>query len=388
MRFVYRRVLLQVLEHCPRLLRVLGECRRVAQGEFAVLAGVVGSQRYGGLRRLVVGFDVAHHALVDAADAHTVLVVVLHQLFDGEVVPLVAVAESGGETFLLFKVEGVFLPRAAEVQGEADAPEGVAALFESGGFAFGHQVTGDEGGVAAVVVAVGGEPVNHLVVAQAAVAVFQVGFELAVLFAVARALFLLFVADVGGFADERRPGGVDGLRFARQLAVFQQAGEEVGVGGRGGVEVAGVVDVLRDVETKLPQGLDVGFDGVAVGFVRGEQQQVDVGGREEFSAPVAADGVEADARVADAALVKAADDAVNLRGVVGDEAVDVVIAPADVRGKRMAQGAQVVAGARGFFGERQGCGLPVGEVRGGHGGQLLMYTASNVHKNSGMTILA
>jgi len=75
-------------------------------------------------------------------------------------------------------------------------------------------------------------------VAQAAAAVFQVGFELAeaFLFGVTRALFLLFVADVGSFGNERRTGGVDGVRLARQLAVFQQAGEEVyvGGGGRGG----------------------------------------------------------------------------------------------------------------------------------------------------------
>ena len=299
----------------------------------------------------MVGFDVAHDALVDAADAHAVLVVVLHQLFDGEVVPLVAVAEGGGEAFLLFKVEGVFLSRAAEVQGEADAPEGVAALSESGGFAFGHQVAGDEGGMAAVVVAVGGEPVNHLVVAQAAVVVFQVGFELAeaLLFGVARALFLLFVADVGSFGNERRTGGVDGVRLARQLAVFQQAGEEVYVGGGGRGEVAVSVDVLCDVQAELPQCLDEGFDGVAVGeVVRGKEQEVDVGGGKEFAAAVAADGIEADARVGDGALVEVAEDAVNLRGVMRDEAVYVVVASADVRGKAVAQFAQVVAGARGF----------------------------------------
>lgn len=317
----------------------------------------------------MVGFDVAHDALVDAADAHAVLVVVLHQLFDGEVVPLVAVAEGGGEPFLLFEIQGVFLSRAAQVQGEADAPEGVAAFVQSRGFAGGHEVFGDEAGVAVIVVAVGGKPGNHVFVAQAAAAVFQVGFELAeaFLFGVTRALFLLFVADVGSFGNERRTGGVDGVRLARQLAVFQQAGEEVYVGGGGRGEVAVSVDVLRDVQTELPECLDEGFDGVAVGFVRGEQQQVDVGGREEFSAPVAADGVEADARVADAALVKAADDAVNLRGVVGDEAVHVVVAPADVRGKAVAQGAQVVAGARGFCERRKGRGggLPVG-WEGGH----------------------
>ena len=77
-RFADGRVLLQVLEEFPRLVGVLCERRRVAQGEFAVLAGVVSGQRDGRLRRLVVGFDVAHDALVDAADAHAVLVVVLH----------------------------------------------------------------------------------------------------------------------------------------------------------------------------------------------------------------------------------------------------------------------------------------------------------------------
>jgi len=129
-------------------------------------------------------------------------------------------------------------------------------------------------------------------VAQAAAAVFQVGFELAeaFLFGVTRALFLLFVADVGSFGNERRTGGVDGVRLARQLAVFQQAGEEVYVGGGGRGEVAVSVDVLRDVQTELPECLDEGFDGVAVGeVVRGEEQEVDVGGGEEFAAAVAAD---------------------------------------------------------------------------------------------------
>ena len=89
----------------------------------------------------------------------------LHELFDGEVVPLVAVAEGGGEALLLFKIQGVFLSRAAQVQGKADAPEGVAAFLESCRFAGGHEVFGDEGGVAVVVVAVGGKPGDHLVVA-------------------------------------------------------------------------------------------------------------------------------------------------------------------------------------------------------------------------------
>ena len=43
-----------------------------------------------------------------------------------------------------------------------------------------------------------------------------------------------------------------GRRFARQLAVFQQAGEEVGVVLGGGVEFAVAVDVLGDVEAELP----------------------------------------------------------------------------------------------------------------------------------------
>lgn len=318
----------------------------------------------------MVGFDVAHDALVDAADAHAVLVVVLHQLFDGEVVPLVAVAEGGGEPFLLFEIQGVFLSRAAQMQGEADAPEGVTAFVQSRGFAGGHEVFGDEAGVAVIVVAVGGKPGNHVFVAQAAAAVFQVGFELAeaFLFGVARALFLLFVADVGSFGNERRTGGVDGVRLARQLAVFQQAGEEVYVGGGGRGEVAVSVDVLRDVQTELPECLDEGFDGVAVGeVVRGEEQEVDVGGGEEFAAAVAADGIEADARVGDGALVEVAEDAVNLRGVMHDEAVYVVVAPADVRGKAVAQFTQVVAGARGFCERRKGRGggLPVG-WEGGH----------------------
>ena len=176
------------------------------------------------------------------------------------------------------------------------------------------------------------------------------------------------MADVGSFGNERRTGGVDGVRLARQLAVFQQAGEEVYVGGGGRGEVAVSVDVLRDVQTELPECLDEGFDGVAVGeVVRGEEQEVDVGGGEEFAAAVAADGIEADARVGDGALVEVAEDAVNLRGVMHDEAVYVVVAPADVRGKAVAQFAQVVAGARGFCERRKGRGggLPVG-WEGGH----------------------
>ena len=279
--------------------------------------------------------------------------------------PLVAVAEGGGEALLLFKIQGVFLSRAAQVQGEADAPEGVAAFLQPRRFAGGHEVFGDKRGVAVVVVAVGGKPGKHLVVAQATDAVFQVGFKLAeaLLFGVARALFLLFVADVGGFGDKRRAGGVNGVRVAGELAVFQQAGEEVGVGGGGRGEVAVSVDVLCDVQAELPQCLDEGFDGVAVGeVVRGKEQEVDVGGGKEFAAAVAADGVKADARVGDGAPVEVAEDAVNLRGVVGDEAMHVVVASADVRGKAVAQFAQVVAGARGFCERRKGRGggLPVG----------------------------
>ena len=158
------------------------------------------------------------------------------------------------------------------------------------------------------------------------------------------------MADVGGFGDERRSRRVDGVWVARQLAVFQQAGEEVYVGGGGRGEVAVSVDVLCDVQAELPQCLDEGFDGVAVGeVVRGKEQEVDVGGGKEFAAAVAANGVEADAWVGDGALVEVGNDAVNLRGVVGDEAMHVVIAFADVRGEAVAQFAQVVAGARGFY---------------------------------------
>ena len=111
------------------------------------------------------------------------------------------------------------------------------------------------------------------------------------------------------------------------------------------------MDVLGDVEAELPEGLDEGFDGVVfAGIVRGEQQEVDVGGGEEFAAAVTADGVETDLRVGDGTLVVVADDAVDLRGVVLDKAVHVVVAPSNVRGEGVAQFAQVVAGARGFCG--------------------------------------
>ena len=171
----------------------------------------------------MVGFDEADDALVDAADAHGVAVVVLHELFDGRVVALVVVGEGRREVLLLAEVEGVFAVRAAAVQGEADAPEGVAAFVQRGGFVGGEQVFGDEGGVAVVVVAVGAEPADHMQVTQAAAAVFEVGFELAVFFffVVARALFLLFGADVGGAGDERWGGGRRWGAARRQAGGFR-----------------------------------------------------------------------------------------------------------------------------------------------------------------------
>ena len=47
---------------------------------------------------------------------------------------------------------------------------------------------------------------------------------------------------------------------------------------------------------------------------------------------VTADDIQVDARIGDGALVEVGNDAVNLRGVVMDEAMHVVIASADVRG--------------------------------------------------------
>ena len=126
-----------------------------------------------------------------------------------------------------------------------------------------------------------------------------------------------------------------------------------------------MVDVLGDVEAELPELGDVGFDLRVVGrgaVVRREDEDVGVRGGEVFAPAVAADGVEADGGVGDGLSVEGGEDVVDLCGVVGDEAVHVVVAAFDVRGEGGAQAAQVVARAAGFGVRRGGwfCRLPVG----------------------------
>ncbi|CAM5360045.1 hypothetical protein FALB51S_01567 [Frigidibacter albus] len=152
------------------------------------------------------------------------------------------------------------------------------------------------------IVQVLGDPVERLKVAQAALALLDVGFQHIALAALTAVAFGAF-GQLG--LDEFRPGAAEQLvaqplvQFGRQPvvtgqeAVLQQGRADGDVLGAKAQAILHRAAGMADLQPHVPQHVEHGFDdafGPAGDLPRGQEQQVHVGLRRHLGPAIAADG--------------------------------------------------------------------------------------------------
>ena len=251
--------------------------------------------------------EVLEQHLVEAREGLHRAVVAFHELLDGEVGVVVAVAEAPRQLGLVVEEQAVLAPAREQVQADADAPQQRLALGELAVLALGEEAVGDQlVQVPGAVVALG-HPADHLDVAQPARALLDVGLELVggVVEAVVARLLLAPLGGEEGLAgpDPLRPGrlahgAVEGL-VAGERARLHQVGGHRDVARRLLHALGHRAHAVADVEAQVPQQRPEALHGrapVRATVVLGhEDHEVHVGARHELAAAVAAHGDEGEA---------------------------------------------------------------------------------------------
>ncbi len=140
-------VLLQDQEQLEHGERVARERAAVDHLEIAV-AGLEAAVDRHRVTQLVVQqnglFEQLQQHLVEALHLHDPSVIVLHELFDGEVGVFIGVAELLGQRALVFKQQAVFMPAGQQVQAVAHAPQVFFAALELAEFVIGQKAVFDQ----------------------------------------------------------------------------------------------------------------------------------------------------------------------------------------------------------------------------------------------------
>ncbi len=304
-------------EHADEIDRIAGEGLLVRDGDAVVIDLEVGALLEAAARfraqlgdetvedrsRLFVAlFQLGAEDGGEVADILGDEKIVLHEALDVDQAVVIAVAEAGGE--LALQVEGQALFRAAgeEVQVAADRPEEGLAAPEHLRLATGEDALAGELLVGLHPVGVAGDPEEGVEVAQAPLAVLDVGLdEIAGLAGLAMPLVTL--GELGG--DEVRHGVLDhlgvepALQFAEQffiaedVASLQQGGADGEVGARLADAFIHRAGGVADLQAHVPEAVEHGLgDALPPGglLVGEEEEQIDVRPGRQHAAAIAAGG--------------------------------------------------------------------------------------------------
>jgi len=275
-------------------------------------------QRLGGAAAIIGEddfFEVLDDQVAQLADAHHHPVVLLHELFDGALGVVVAVAEQCSDAALVVEQQAVLGATGEHVQGIAHFPQEVLGRGQQFVLAFQQEAFAGQGMQVQRAVLAAGDPEHRLDVAQATGRALDVGLE------VVLGVVVLVVAglEFGTLGQEEilaRPHVAGAGHLEHALAqvfgagdgpAFHQVGDYRQVGaGLLGAFVDGT-HALADLQTDVPEQGEEALDGLPVLFMLGgaeQDQQVDVRVRVQLAAAIAADRHQRDtARVAPVELV-------------------------------------------------------------------------------------
>ena len=246
-------------------------------------------------------FEELQQHFVEPAELHDGAIVALHQLFDGQRVGRVLVAEHLGQLDLVIEEDAVLAAPGENVQRESDPPQEGLTFVQAAHLALRQEAVRDEfiEGLDAEMALC--NPTDHLDVAQAPGAALDVGFEVVRGVAVAVMTGDLFLA----FLREELPGGPDivggncglhrivELRGPVQQPRLHQRGRDGQVGARLFAALRDRTHAVTNLEADVPERGNERGEPPLAGLgqsVRQQQQDVDVRGRMQFGAAVAADG--------------------------------------------------------------------------------------------------
>jgi len=215
---------------------------------------------------------------------------------------LLRIAEAQRDLALDVEREPLLGPPGQEVHVAAHRPEKVAATAEAGVFAPVIDVVGDQLLAFLHPVDIFGDPIERMQIAQAPLAVLDVGLD-----QIARlpgaAMALLALGKLGGdefpgsaahhLLVEAEPELVKELAVPEQEAGFEDRGAHRHIGLRLADALVDGTSGVADLEPHVPQAIEDRLgDGFAPGglLVRQQEQEIDVGAGRQDAAAVAAGG--------------------------------------------------------------------------------------------------
>ena len=244
-------------------------------------------------------FDVLQHDGVHLGDRLGRPVVALHQHFACAACRGGVVTGALGHGLLHIEHEPVLAPAGHEVQPGADFLDATFAAADQTRFLRRDEPVASKLRPARAVAAGAGEPQQHMQVAQSARAFLHVRLEAVrrlVVLDVTLPLLEHLCAEVGGaiqrFAD-RALEALEQPLLAGDAARLEQRSQHGNVSPRLGPALVDSADAVAQREPEVPQQSDEPLDRGAfgrVGFVLEQDQDVDIGMREELAPAIAADG--------------------------------------------------------------------------------------------------
>ena len=241
--------------------------------------------------------DVLHQDGVGQRDGLGIAVIALHQAFRGTLPRGRFEAVLGGQRVLVIEQQAVLAASDHQVQADAQVAQVLLAALHVLQFLGGQEAIFFEIGPGRTEAGGARDPEDDLEIAQAARRFLEIGFEAVGRLVEAQVAFLLFEALA--LIEQQ------GVKVAAQA--FLEGGEQVFVAGQqagldqGGLHrnvAGGLVETIlyrahamSDLETDVPEVTDQALESLlqrGVGFMRQQNQEVDVGSRVKLAAPVAA----------------------------------------------------------------------------------------------------
>ena len=227
--------------------------------------------------------------------------IILHEHLDAAPPGGIGISHAIGDLDLHVKGQLVIGPLGDQMQMTAHRPEKILGLGEGAEFIVGEHAKRHKFADIGDPVQVLGDPEQRLQIAQAALALFDVGLDhitLALLF-VARVAFgkLGFGKVAFGVLEKLVPEAAvevfGQLGIAGQMAVFQQGSADRVILGPQTQTIADRAACMADLEAQIPQDIEHRFDhalGPGGDLVGGEKQQIYIRLRRHFTAPVSTNG--------------------------------------------------------------------------------------------------
>ena len=233
-------------------------------------------------------------------------IVMLHEALDAAGARPAGVARHRGDGDLAVERQALLGAPGQVVQVAAHGPQMAVGAAEHAELRFRQRAARHQVAHILDAVEILGDPEQRMEVAQAPLAVLDVGFDDVARIAhaaVARVALRQFGGDegppAGGGVLAETPPQLEPERLVTvDVARLQQRGADGDVAAGAGDGFVHRTGRLAHRQAEVPQHVEDIFDDLLAargGLVRGEEQQVDVGPGREFAAPIAADGDEREA---------------------------------------------------------------------------------------------